>query len=44
MLNARFYTLVGNAFYTLVLFGGFALAQRYIPVLREEPATVPALS
>lgn len=29
--------LVGNAFYTLVLFGGFALAQRYLPVLREQP-------
>lgn len=37
-------TLVGNAFYTLVLFGSFAVAQRYIPVLREEPATVPALN
>jgi hypothetical protein len=36
-------TLAGNAFYTLVLFGGFALAQRYIPVLREEPATVLTL-
>jgi hypothetical protein len=34
--------LVGNAFYTLVLFGGFALAQRYLPVLREEPVGIPA--
>jgi len=37
-------TLAGNAFYTLVLFGGFALAQRYIPVLRQELVTVPAPS
>jgi len=36
-------TLAGNAFYTLVLFGGFALAQRYIPVLRQEPVTVTTL-
>ncbi len=36
--------LVGNAFYTLVLFGGFALAQRYIPVLRQDPVTVTTLS
>jgi hypothetical protein len=35
-------TLMGNAFYTLVLFGGFALAQRYLPVLREEPVGIPA--
>jgi hypothetical protein len=42
-LNTRFFTLAGNVFYTLVLLGGFALAQRYIPVLRVEPATVPAL-
>lgn len=35
--------LAGNAFYTLVLFGGFALAQRYIPVLRQDPATVTTL-
>lgn len=35
--------LVGNAFYTLVLFGGFALAQRYIPVLRQDPVTVTTL-
>jgi Family of unknown function (DUF6580) len=37
-------TLVGDAAYTLVLFGGFALAQRYVPVLREEPAAVPAIN
>jgi hypothetical protein len=35
-------TLAGNAFYTLVLFGGFALAQRYLPVLRREPVVIPA--
>jgi hypothetical protein len=35
-------TLMGNAFYTLMLFGGFALAQRYLPVLREERIGIPA--
>jgi len=35
-------TLAGDAVYSLVLFGGFALAQRYMPVLREEPTTIPA--
>jgi hypothetical protein len=35
-------TLMGNVVYTLVLFGGFALAQRYLPVLRGEPVTMPA--
>lgn len=35
-------TLVGDMAYTLVLFGGFALAQRYLPVLREEPVGMPA--
>ena len=34
--------LAGDAVYTLVLFGGFALAQRYWPVLRAESAAVPA--
>lgn len=34
-------TLVGDVAYTLVLFGGFALAQRYLPVLREEPVGMP---
>ena len=29
-------TLAGTAFYTLMVFGGFGLAQRYILVLREE--------
>ena len=33
-------TLAGNAIYTLVLFGGFALAQRYLPILRREPASI----
>lgn len=35
-------TLAGDAAYTLVLFGGFALAQRFIPVLRKEPVGIPA--
>jgi hypothetical protein len=34
--------LMGNAFYTLALFGGFALAERYLPVLRAEPVAMPA--
>ena len=34
--------LVGNVFYSVVLFGGFALAQRYLPVLRAEPAMAQA--
>lgn len=34
--------LAGNAFYTLAIFGGFALAQRYAPVLRDEPVPAPA--
>ena len=33
-------TLVGNVGYTLVLFGGFVLAQRYIPVLRGKSVTM----
>ena len=35
-------TLVGDAAYALVLFGGFALAQQYLPVLREGPVRMPA--
>jgi len=35
-------TLVGDAFYTLALFGGFALAQTRFPALRESEATAPA--
>jgi len=35
-------TLAGNVVYTLVLFGGFALAQRYLLVLHEKPVTIPA--
>ena len=35
-------TLAGSMIYTLVLFGGFELAQRYLPVLREKPVTMPA--
>lgn len=37
-------TLVGDAAYTALLFGGFALAQRYASALREEPAVAPARS
>jgi hypothetical protein len=29
-------TLVGDALYTAALFGGFALAERWIPALRER--------
>jgi hypothetical protein len=35
-------TLAGDTAYTLVLFGGFALAQRFLPVLRGEPVGIPA--
>jgi hypothetical protein len=35
-------TLAGDAVYTMVLFGGFALAQRFVPILREEPVGIPA--
>lgn len=35
-------TLAGDAFYTVVLFGGFALAQSLLPALREPVATAPA--
>jgi len=31
-------TLMGHAVYTIALFGGFALIQRYYPALREELA------
>jgi len=34
-------TLAGNAVFTLVLFGGFALAQRYVAALRE-PDRLPS--
>lgn len=34
--------LIGDMAYTLVFFGGFALAQRYLPVLRREPVGIPA--
>jgi len=33
-------TLLGDAMYTLVLFGGFALAQRYFSALRKGPTPV----
>jgi hypothetical protein len=36
-------TLVGDAFYTVVLFGGFALAQRYFPALDERGSSVLGL-
>ena len=32
-------TLARDALYTLILFGGFALAQRYWPILRAESAS-----
>ncbi|MHC4205917.1 MAG: DUF6580 family putative transport protein [Planctomycetota bacterium] len=35
-------TLMGDAAYILLLFGGFALAQRYLPILRKEPVGIPA--
>jgi hypothetical protein len=35
-------TLAGDAAYTLVFFGGFALAQRFLPILRKEPVGMPA--
>ena len=35
-------SLAGDAIYALLFFGGFALAQRYLPVLRGEPVTMPA--
>ena len=34
-------TLVGDALYTAALFGGFALAERCIPALRERAALRP---
>lgn len=34
-------TLVGDALYTAVLFGGFALAERRIPALRERATLQP---
>ncbi len=34
-------TLAGDAFYAALLFGGFALAERFLPVLREPaPVTI----
>ena len=33
-------TLVGDALYTTALFGGYALAQRYVVALRESPTSV----
>jgi len=35
-------SLAGDALYALLFFGGFALAQRYLPVLRTEPVAIPA--
>ncbi len=35
-------TLLGDAVYSIVLFGGFAFAERLLPVLRESPS-VPTL-
>jgi hypothetical protein len=36
-------TLTGDAFYTVALFGGFALAQRYFPALDERGSSVLGL-
>jgi hypothetical protein len=36
-------TLAGDALYTSVLFGGFALAERWVPALRER-AALPTLA
>jgi hypothetical protein len=33
-------TLLGDVFYSTVLFGGFALAERWIPALRRLPAKI----
>lgn len=38
------HTLAGDAVYTVALFGGFALAQRYLSALREGPAAALARS
>jgi hypothetical protein len=35
-------TLLGNAIYTVILFGGFAAAQNYWPMLRERNRVQPA--
>jgi hypothetical protein len=35
-------TLAGDLFYTALLFGGFALAQRALPALREDAAPLAA--
>jgi hypothetical protein len=35
-------TLAGDAFYTAVLFGGYALAERFVPALREMQSPVLA--
>jgi hypothetical protein len=37
-------TLIGDAVCVTILFGGFALAERYCTALREQPAPVPAAS
>src|SRR5262249_35571203 len=33
------WTLAGDAFFATVLFGGFALAERFYPALRRQPVT-----
>lgn len=37
-------TLIGDAVCTVILFGGFALAEHYVAALREQPAPAPAAS
>lgn len=36
------YSLLGDAFYASALFGGFALAEHWLPVLRERPLAAAA--
>jgi hypothetical protein len=35
-------TLAGDLFFSALMFGGFALAERLAPVLREPPAAQPS--
>ena len=36
-------TLLGDASFVVLLFGGFALAEKYFPILREAPDSVESL-
>ncbi len=35
-------TLAGDLFFSAILFGGFALAERMVPILRQQPELRPA--